>query len=74
MSYLMPNSQRCSCAACGLSFPSPKSFDAHRAGRADSRRCKDTGELHRATSSTPGLVEKEPGVWGFLNKQNEGIA
>lgn len=61
MSLSVPalTSDRCRCAACGLSFKSTAAFDAHRAGPfPDGRRCLTADELQRR-----GYAPDSHGFW-----------
>ena len=49
---------RCKCSGCGSYFGGVGSFDVHRQGPADDRRC-----LARAAMSDKGLRVNAQGVW-----------
>ena len=70
--FLVNGTDRCKCGACGRYFISPASFDAHRKGSPNARRCGSDTEIMAPTQDAPGLVEKVPDVWGFMRHKYEG--
>lgn len=55
---LRVGSSICECAACGERFRSPTSFDKHRTGSADARRCLTLIEM-----VAEGMSKNERGLW-----------
>ena len=51
--------KRCECGACGLFFTSVTSFDEHRVGPVEDRRCLTPAELIEK-----GLVLRDDHFWG----------
>lgn len=58
MEHLRPGTRECQCAVCKQYFSSPWSFDMHRAGDWDNRRCLTAREMRRK-----GMVKDGKGRW-----------
>lgn len=55
---LTVGTRRCQCGACGLFFSSVSSFDKHRTGDQDARRCLTLDEMRET-----GMVVNAAGFW-----------
>lgn len=58
--HLKPGTRECQCGACGLYFSSPWTFDMHRTGEIDARRCLTVRELRKK-----GMAKDGKGRWGL---------
>ena len=57
------NSRYCKCGACGEYFTAVGTFDLHREGPAEDRRCIYPGDVRRKKSGVPVLAKNEKGYW-----------
>jgi hypothetical protein len=60
----------CLCAKCGRYFTSPSAFDMHRAGKPESRYCRDPAKILDAERK-PRMRLTPSGYWASARRRVE---